>query len=807
MSGFYHVILPAAGTNGVANPSAEVNATGWAGTAGGVATRQAGTAAFGAWAIAGTVGAAQGTGVTYGTLTQLAGSYTVSAYVYGGSGSVYSIGIKGTGAGAAFVGSVAGTTGGTWHRYSFSYGESGANNRLFAVVKRSAGADPFIVDGVQVEGGTFQTTYIDGNQEGCRWTGAAHASSSSRSGTSRAGGTVVSLQSLGLTVLEHGGVGMPPVANITQEYALADGALWQRQRATARVFTLTGLLSGTSWAGLHARRAGIIDALKIDRTPNPQPVRLLYTGAGGTAQIDAYYDGGMGFDSRNGFAETLAVRLLAPDPYWSATQDAGTALAQSVALGSANYIMYRDPVGRWGTMGQTLGTGGLGALAVARTMTAGPAGTIVVAGDFVSAGGTTARGIAQWANGAWGTLGPGTLSNGAQNTDIYALYFSQTGTLFVGGNFATVAGTACSFVAQWTSAGWGTPTGGTPSGRPEAIAQLPDTTLLFGGAFTTVAGTTSGAVARYTGAGWGTLTGGTARNSVSGFVVLGENDVIVSGVSTAAGTIVGGIARHNNGTWGSLTGGGVGGDITAVAAAPNGALYAVGQFTSAGAGSAQNVAQWNGNQWAAMGAGLGGAIYDLVVGTNQTYAIGITTNSGSVTLPRGVARWNGANWLPLDATFPTGTTVSGIFAYTGALSQDGTFFVGGGFYGTASAAAVATIVNGGAANAYPVLVVRNTGAGTARLVQLLNTLTGDAIYFNLAALPGETLTLDLRTGSKTLTSDTRGNLLGAVLPGSSLTTWRLAPGTNTVSFFANSGTVEATLYWRPRAWSNDSRFV
>lgn len=809
---FYHAIIPVAGTNGAINPSAEYNATGWAGTATGTATRQAGTAAFGAWAIAGTVGNGAGSGVTYGTLNQAAGSYTVSAYVYGGSGSVYSIGIKGTGAGAAFVGSVAGTTGGTWHRYSFAYGESGAANRLFAVVNRSAGGAPFLVDGVMVAGGTNLTTYLDGDQDGCVWQGAPHASSSSRSGTSRQGGTVVSLQSLGLTVLEHGGVGMPPVANITQEYALADGALWQRQRATSRMLTITGLFSGTTWQGLHARRAAIVNLLKIDAAPNPQPVRLLYTGAGGTSTIDAYYDGGMQFDSRSGFSETAAVRLLATDPYWYSTTDEGTALAAQVNLGSTNFAAYRDPNGQWGTLGQagTTFSGFIFNIGV-RTILTTPNGTVFFGGDFGTAGGTKAPGVAMYfpTLKQFGTLTGGTIVD--SGADVVTLARSPSGTLFVGGGFQGVAGTAgANFVAQWNGA-WGTLTGGTPNSIVWALTYAPTGTLFLSGELTQVAGTTSGGAAMWLGPRFGTLAGGTINPTRDVGMTYGPDNALYVYASNNSSTARGSAVYKWNGVWGT-NGGAFAGNGLAVRElkfGPDGVLYAGGDYiTAPGVGTVNGIARWNGAQWQTLNGtlDLSGAIWSLAPTANgQVWMGGSFTSAGGLTnIPDALTRWNGNVFIPVDIDIPAGTFAG--LPQVAAIAEDnlGGIYIAGNFRGTATAAAVASIVNDGAANAYPVLVLRNSAASPVPLYQFTNNSTGDGVWFNVSILPGETMRLDLRNNEKTFSSDFRGNILGGIVPGSNLTTWRLTPGTNSVSFFAGSTSVEAAIYWRPRAWSDDA---
>jgi hypothetical protein len=52
-----------------------------------------------------------------------------------------------------------------------------------------------------------------------------------------------------------------------------------------------------------------------------------------------------------------------------------------------------------------------------------------------------------------------------------------------------------------------------------------------------------------------------------------------------------------------------------------------------------------------------------------------------------------------------------------------------------------------------------------------------------------------------VTSSFRGNLLRAVVPGSTLATWRLLPGDNVVSLFVDDASASATLAWQERHWS------
>lgn len=814
---FYHIILPVARSNLVANPSVELDATGWSGTVSANVNRQAGTAQYGAWAAGGTPAAGANSGIRYGTVATGNGTaYTLSFSLYGAVGSQYSVGFTSTAAAGAAVGTTAITTGGSWHRYSLAYTESADSQRFVAFIKRSAGVAPFFVDGVQVEAGNL-TTYVDGDQDGCAWLGAVHASASARSGTSRAGGSVVSLQSLGLTVLEHGGVGMPPVANITQSYAIADGGLWQRQRAEMRVFTLTSLMSGTTWPGLHAIRHNVIDALKIDRSPNPQPFRLLYTGAGGTSAIDAYYDGGMSMESRAGFTETTALRLLAPDPYWYAVRDQGTALAGTANLGSVNFIAWRDPRGQWGTFGAAGVTiGGIQNRGVSVIYPIA-GGTLIVGGNYTTAGGTRASSIAYaMPSRLFGTLTGGTIHSGAGTPIVETVAQSPNGTIYVGGFWeGNVGGTTSKYAAIYLGGAWGTLGGGTLIGNDvRRLSLTPTGTLLASGDFTGVAGTRGTAIAMHAGGGWGTLAGGgiTLAAGANPAAIAGPDGKVYFFAAGAGGTAAGpGLYTWNGAfgtTAGSVSGGGT--SLYVLQQGQDGRFYIGGWFTTYAGGTTNSVVAFNGAQAQALGVGVGldagssGIVFAGGVGPDSRFhAAGTFMNAGGVVVSDSFAEWTGGAWVPPDILLPAQVAASNRKVDAIAWDSAGTKYIGGNFAGIGIAAAVNAVVNTGAANAYPVATFRNTGATQARLYQMLNTTTNDSIWFSLTLLPGEAVTLDLRNNQKTLVSTFRGNALGYVLPGSNLTTWKLTPGTNSVSVFASSGSVETSFFWRARSWGAD----
>jgi len=109
--------------------------------------------------------------------------------------------------------------------------------------------------------------------------------------------------------------------------------------------------------------------------------------------------------------------------------------------------------------------------------------------------------------------------------------------------------------------------------------------------------------------------------------------------------------------------------------------------------------------------------------------------------------------------------------------------------------------NNGSAKTYPIITI--TGPGP--VYKITNHTTGDEINFNLTLVAGETATLDLRPGHKTLISTFRGNIINTILQGSNVGSFRLDPGSNDVSILAPGCTI--AMRWDERHWSIDGGAV
>lgn len=811
---YWAYIAPVARINLVSNPSLEYGTTGWGTITAGTVGTTSDAQQFGAWAGSFAPTSATDCGVLFQMGTSLAaGTHTISAYVNGSVGVPMRLAIAVRG--GASLGSTTFTAGGTWQRYSFQYTEVGgaANRDIWISKANSNNTSAFYFDGVQVEQGLL-TTYIDGDQDGCTWLGPIHASTSARDGQSRAGGSVIALADIGMYVDDATGIGMPPLENSYQSYAIIDGAQYQRTRAGVRSFTLSAQpLSGTSWQDLHTQRRALINAFKIDATTPQQPTRFWYIGAGGTVQIDAVLDAGLEMGQADGFSESLGMRFLAFDPYWKTTTQDGTALAPRTALGSTNFIAWRDALGRWGTIGvngTTIQASGF--TPYINTILPIDNQTVLFGGVFGTVGGTIAAGIGKLDKfSGLGTLTGGTLNQagGASGVEVRTLTSGAAGTVLMGGNWGTIGGTVYKHIGFWNQTAFGTLTGGTVGLFVNEIIYAAGTAI-FGGQFSDAGGTTAWNIAMHVNGAFGTLTGGTVNaGNVSALARGLDGRIFLGGGFTGiGGTNAAGFGYWKNGaygTFGSTTGAGY---IYDIAVAPNGVAYFAGLIGSVAppAFAANGIFQFNGAGLTPVGSGLTyssgaaseihAALYDR---DGFLWLGGRFNQSGGVLFTDPIARYTGYSFLPADIAFSGNGTINAIVQDLG-----GTIWVGGGFVGTAQAASVAQLVNSGLAQVYPTIRMKNIGAsGTARVWQLVNTTTGDGVYFNLSLQPQEEAILNLQPGTRSFTSNYQGNIFGAILPGSNLATLRLLPGTNYMSFYSDSGSVQTSIYWTPRSWSAD----
>jgi len=831
---FWSVIIPAERTNQISNPSFEFGTTGWTGEVGVQLGSVSGTAAFGAWsaAVRGTAGPGTlrvGSGLTSGGIVLPAGTYSLSSYVWAPQGSV--VGLIAGSLGAGTYENVNGTSAG-WQRLSVTWGMTTQSTVQARVVAASSNIGTIYVDGVQIEDGRSVTTYIDGEQPGASWNGLPHASKSSRSANTRVGGSVVRLEDIGFTVDTSPGIGAAPFTTISQSYAQLDGGEFQRQRKAERRFNLTSVVSGTSWADLHYQRRRLIEALRIENAPTQQPMRILYSGAGGTVGINAVWDGGVQFDADGqSFSEGIVASFTAFDPDWSDQLQQGTTLRdfEVLNIGAANKyaLLYRDPMGKWGTAGPN-GTwiNGIELRAINETL---DAGTIIVGCSFTMSSGVSSRGLAAVTPSNIGSLGGG---GSISYDEIYDLVWSfERDRLLIGAESGTAAGTRFGQLAWWIpstdtfgTAGFiGTGTaiqvGVSSNAQIRSILPWQYGTYYLGGHFHRVNGTLLGtnwniiqwngevgnwsAVAPVSVNGTGFIwnsPSGSVPGAVEKLVRYDQNRIAVG----AEGNILRGFGGVNaalydiRGTWGTIPG------FTVSTSSSNNGItrdviktndqqmfFGIGGNTSIGS----VLVKVSGLTASNVGTIDFAPGYDLELDPDTLiWVSGPRSTINNVTPVSGLVRTNGYDYIPADINIG----IPDPKLYT---SASGTLYVGPVESGTA--AALGTIQNNGMSNVYPTLRIRNLSSGTAVIRQWANMTTKEYAWFALSMFPGETVELTTGPGRVAFQSTYRGDILSTIVAGSKLASWHLQPGQNIISFLADTDAVVADMYWTPRHHSAD----
>lgn len=607
------------------------------------------------------------------------------------------------------------------------------------------------------------------------------------------------------------GAGMAGVENLSTDFGLLDGAVFQRTRVPTREFQLLGYISASSGSALHIKRKALINAVKPDRSASQVPLVLQYYGASDVVQASAFYNGGLELGQPTPAHELdMGLRFLQVDPYWEATTSTSQALTCSSAISNANYILQRNSSGMW----NALGTGLNGeARAIINS-----GSTYYIGGAFSTASGANACRVASWnSSTGWSNVGNGT----GQNT-VCALTLGADSKLYAGGDFVSVSnGTvvACR-IAVWDNSAWGAMASGLNSGVI-SLATGNEGNIYVAGDFNRAGGgaasITACAITYWDGA-WNSMASGVTGclNNNAYAVTIGKDGAAYVGGGfnraggEAASIAASGVARWSNGSWSAVGSGISVGTASAVLALAFGAdtsLYTGGTFGHTGGAitTACRMAVYNGTQWTPLRSGIQsdflGAVWSLAIDSSNgwVYAGGeLLESAGGITLVDSYTIWTGTDWIPPDINLPGDSAVRAIHI------KDDVLTLGFDQSGTASAAAITSINNVGGAATYPILTACAPTSTSAQLVQLINYTSKDYIWFNLALAPGEVVTLDLRRGKKTFTSNFRGNIIGSVLPSSNLASWKLLPGVNNISFFMTSGSGSARLSWTPRYWGIDS---
>lgn len=808
--GWWYIVVPEQDDNLVANPSFELATSLWSGNAGGEGLAVDRTRATHGCASLKVTPVANTASGTYCAVTLTPGSvYTIDLDVQGVRGIPYKVDLWD---GSQVNGRVLFTGTGGWQHLTLTVKARIASSYILITKNGTASVAPFYIDSVCCVNRPYRTTYLDGTQGGCSWLGSPHASVSRRSPYSRAGGKLERLTEFRFHITSVIGGGAFPVNPVSLAAGLTGGGTYQRSIPMPRDLTLVGRFVCNTAHELQLSQAALIDAVKPNSLQSP--VRLIYQPRrnnaphGDAMQIDAVYTGGLEGIQATGSIRSAALsfRIYEAGAIGRGVNDQGKELQYAQLVATANFILQRDANGQWAALG-----GGLNATVVA--LARGADGSMYAAGFFTDAGGVAAADyIAQWNGSSWAALGTST------NGIVECLAVGPDGSLYAGGIFTAAGGVAnTSKIAKWNGSAWSA-LGTGCNDEVQCMAFGIDGSLYVGGKFTSAGGVANTAkIAKWNGSAWVSIATGGANDHVDGMTIAQDGSLYVGGAFTTIGGVSATRVAHWDGTTWYPMGTGASATVYAMATGLDGKIYAGGNFVTMGGLTVNYIAMWNGSQWSAMGAGFNAFVYSLEILPNGYLLIGGTfANSGGLTFTTGMSMWTGSTWTMPDLIVPgTPSSVEAIDYSAGVLT------IGYLDFASAWCAGITSVNNEGNTDAYPVIKIK--GPGIVR--EITNFTTGDALYFNLTLAAEETATLQLGpqpsftyksiamsdgamvgfmpsanavdAAVAPLRSTMRRNLYNTLLPGSNLQTFRLIPGTNSISLFitsAGAGTL-ATIQW------------
>ncbi|HAS47621.1 MAG TPA: hypothetical protein DCS93_44500 [Microscillaceae bacterium] len=345
------------------------------------------------------------------------------------------------------------------------------------------------------------------------------------------------------------------------------------------------------WQQLSATVNGTVNAMAIDNAGN------VYVGGEFTQ------------------AGTIAVNNIArysPTDGWSALGsgtngpvnaiDINTSGALTIggSFTSVNGVTANNVAQYSGGVWSPLGSGTSGLVAVVKSS----GNNIYIGGTFVNAGGLAVNNVALWNGSNWSALTDSQTNIAGTNNELRSIAIDSQGTIYVGGNFSTAGGKTAKRIATYSNGIWGTLGDGT-SGFVQAI-HITNNYIYAGGNFAIAGNQTVSRVARWnlTNNTWESLGGGVSGNINA---ITGDNNFVYLAGSFA-------LANENNGTreimnniarWSQAGGWEALGQNTTVGtnnrinalvlSGPSPLLYAGGSYTQAGNLNTSYMASWTFN--------------------------------------------------------------------------------------------------------------------------------------------------------------------------------------------------------------------
>ena len=650
------------------------------------------------------------------------------------------------------------------------------------------------IDGVQIETGTAETTYFDGDSEGFLdnvleyyWSGQQNASTSVRTANTRSGGSLVDIESY-CKIIMTDGLGIAPVDNVA--IALTKGGeRFLYSNLTARYFNVRVVFKGTEIGTIQSNRKAFVNLIKPDKTAYNQPLVIRYQGIddNGNQESDpvnivCQYVSGLDQSPVMKFAHFADLTFRLSGTALEVDGDAGVGLDYNDTLTTA-YIAKRSPEGVWSAMAGVTGT--------VRAIAQHPiTKEIYIGGAGLNNGGDAdADYLAKWNGNAWVSVVAGC------NNTVRDLIFDTSGNLYITGEFTNFGDADGNNIVKWDGSALSSLGTGLSDDGYKLLFDASGN-LYVGGAFTSAGGVANTArIAMWNGTTWVTVGGGISSGVVYSLALDNSNsNLYIGGTFTDHGDTNGDyitVYNISSGTYSSLSTG-LNEQCNDIVINSSDDVYICGAFTSAGGISTNYLAKWNGKKFDTLGSNTNEKVNRILIKDNNFYIGGYFTSAGEVSLLDRIAIYLGNGiYQPLDINLPGSPVVFKLF-----IDNLNNFYVGFTTSGNAETAGDDIITNGGTAVTYPVITV--TGPGLLR--QIANTTTGKAIYFNnLTLQAGEVITMDLRPDKLTMVSTFRGNIKSYLLKGSNLD-FPLVPGSNRIATFIDGTTTSATaatMKWKP----------
>jgi hypothetical protein len=513
----------------------------------------------------------------------------------------------------------------------------------------------------------------------------------------------------------------------------------------------------------------------------------------------------MEFQTSSGKIDKPVARFICYDPFAYETHTEGKELVRQIEVGNANYAVKRVG-GVWSCVSLAFNS-------TVWAMTEGKDGCIYLGGFFTNVGDANGDYIVKW-NPITGTLS--SLGTGLAGGSCLCLLTAPNGDIYAGGYFTSAGGVAnTAYIAKWNGSAWVSLSTTSLGATVRALAWGLDGTLYVGGDFTNAGGVANADyICRYTGTSWAAVGDVLGANgavydikiSASGYLyAIGDftqmNSITVNRIACYRGS-------PTSGTW-AVLGSGLNALGYSLAIDQNGSVYVGGQFTTANGVSCNRIAVWNGITFFPLGSGADAIVTTLKFDQyGLLWASGLFTSMGGITIADKIAKWNGTTWFPVPINLPGAAT-----AYSLCFISDGSIYIGYDTAGTAYASAITNVIvsNSGSHATYPKIGIIRADDGTGLTIKYIrNETTRQNLYLNYELQKGESLTIDLAQGNKSVISSYYGPILRAILRGSDFSKFCLLGGTNVISVYiseAGTPTVMCWIEYKITHWAADTTAV